>query len=536
MVTTLSVAANSGQRLHAQTLHWNRSYPALPFPAMASDVHVAFLWHMHQPWYALPGSAANLLPWTRLRAAKDYADMAAWLERWPVPVTVNFAPSLTEQLRRYADRTLGDRYLPSHHDPEALADLRAGNVPLPVARRGLPVPDLAQVRSATGEPGKRALWGWSLLAWLGQSVLEEDRELRGLWEGGSFSPADLVAMEEKHCQIMADVLPRYRRLAEEGRIELSATPFHHPILPLLLDSGIARRPQPDAEIPPFSAPQDAQEQVRRALRHHENTFGTRPVGMWPAEGAVSASAARVFAEAGVRWFATDGGILSQSLGRAPTPTELYRPWRFSTESGEVVVLFRDTFLANRISFDYHAWRPEDAAADLLHRLKEVGRTWSGTKPPLVIIAMDGENAWEFYDRNGAPFFSALYRGLQATPGIVPTTVSGYLDRFGGDVLLPDLWPGSWIDADFRTWIGHPGQNVAWELLAAAQRALAEACPGPERDRAREHLLVAEGSDWFWWYGPHHSSPHEPVFDRLFRAYVARAYRELEQAVPADLSA
>jgi len=513
-------------------LSWEGS--SLPFPTMASEVHVAFLWHMHQPWYSLPGSAENLLPWTRLRAAKDYTDMAAWLELWPVPVTVNFTPSLTEQLRCYADGTLTDRYLPSRSGVEALADLRAGHVPLPVARRGLPAPNL--VRSAADGHGERALWGWSLLAWLGQSVLEGDRDLRVLWERGSFSPADLAALEDRHRQAVSNVVPRYRRLAEKGGIELSATPLYHPILPLLLDSGIARRPQPDDEIPRFSAPEDAREQVRRALQHHETTFGARPVGMWPAEGAVSTGAAGVLATAGVRWLVTDGGILARSLGRGATREELHRPWRVASPGGEVAVLFRDTFLSNRISFDYHAWRPEDAAGDLIHRLREVGRAWDRAEPPLVVIAMDGENAWECYERNGAPFFAALYPGLQATPGIVPTTVSGYLDRFGTGVLLPDLWPGSWIDADFRTWIGHPAQNRAWELLSAAERAVAEARPGPERDRAREHLLVAEGSDWFWWYGPHHSSPHEPVFDRLFRARVARAYRELGQAVPVDLSA
>lgn len=501
---------------------------------MATQVHVAFLWHMHQPWYALPGSAENLLPWTRLRAAKDYTDMAAWLERWPVPVTVNFTPSLTEQLRRYADGTLTDRYLPFQSDVETLAYLRAGHVPLPVVRRGLPVPDL--VRVTAGEHGERALWGWFLLAWLGQSVLEGDGDLRNLWERGSFSPADLAALEDRHRQAATNVVPRYRRLAEKGEIELSTTPFYHPILPLLLDSGIAQRSQPNDEIPRFSAPADAQEQVRCALQHHETTFGASPAGMWPAEGAVSISAAGVLAKAGVRWLATDGGILARSLGRAPTREELYRPWRLASPGGEVAVLFRDTLLSNRISFDYHAWRPEDAAGDLSHRFREIGRAWGGDEPPLVLIAMDGENAWEFYERNGASFFAALYHGLQTTPGIVPTTVSGYLNRFRHGALLPSLWPGSWIDADFRTWIGHPAQNRAWEFLSAAEREVTEARPGPERDRAREHLLVAEGSDWFWWYGPHHASPHEPVFDRLFRSHVACAYRELGQAVPTGLSA
>ncbi len=489
---------------------------------MAREVHVAFLWHMHQPWYALPGSAENLLPWTRLRATKDYTDMAAWLERWPVPVTVNFTPSLTEQLRRCAEATLTDPYLPSRSSREALADLRAGSVPLPVGRRGLPAPDPARIRAARGEEGERALVGWSLLAWLGQSVLEADPALRALWERGSFSAADVADLEERHRQLVAGVLPRYRRLAEEGTVELSATPFYHPILPLLLDTGVARRCQPGDPIPPFSAPEDAHAQVTEALVHHEGTFRSRPQGMWPAEGAVSRDALALLGGCGVRWVATDGGILARTLGRAPSPPELYRPWRFRTDGGEIAVLFRDTFLSNRISFDYHAWRGADAAADLLGRLAAVGEGWKETAPPLVLIAMDGENAWDHFERNGLPFFEALYGGLARGGRVVPTTVSTYLDQYGPGGELGDVWPGSWIDADFRTWIGHPAQNAAWEALAAARRRLAEMPPGPERDRAREHLLIAEGSDWFWWYGPRHSSPHEPVFDRLFRAHLAAA--------------
>lgn len=487
---------------------------------MAVEVHVAFLWHMHQPWYALPGANENLLPWTRLRAAKDYTDMVAWLERWPVPVTVNFTPSLTEQLRRYAAGDLADRYVPSQATPSALADLRSGAVPIPLARRGLSTPDLAAVRADSSPAGERTLWGWFLLAWHGQSVLEGEPELGALWAAGTFSAQDLGDLEESHRGLVAAVLPRYRRLATEGTIELSATPFYHPILPLVLDAGTARRCQPGDPIPRFSAPADAREQVVRALAHHELVFGTRPAGMWPAEGAVSADALALLESCGVRWAATDGGVLARTLGRAPTPEELHRPWRFRTDEGEITVLFRDTFLSNRISFDYHAWDGPAAAADLLARLEAVGRGWRGSAPPLVLIAMDGENAWDHFDRNGLPFFQALYGGLARHNRVVPSTISRYLERYGAGQELVDLWPGSWIDADFRTWIGHPAQNRAWEALAAAHRAVEEMPAGPSRDRAQEHLLIAEGSDWFWWYGPRHSSPHEPVFDRLFRAHLA----------------
>ncbi|HAZ31036.1 TPA: hypothetical protein DCY65_05675 [Candidatus Acetothermia bacterium] len=536
MVATSDGAPKCGHRACAAARDWPTGYPTLPLPTMATQVHVAFLWHMHQPWYALPDSAVNLLPWTRLRAAKDYTDMAAFIEKGEVPVTVNFTPSLTEQLHRYAIGSLTDPYFPSAADDRSSADLTTGAVPLPVTRRGFPAPNLDGLRRAATTPhGEQALWGWFLLSWIAQSVLEEDRVLAEIAQKGTFSASDLRGLEELHRRLVRGVLPRYRRLATQGGIELTTTPFYHPILPLLLDSTVARRPRPEDPIPSFSAPDDAREQVKRALVHHEATFGSRPQGTWPAEGAVSPEAAAAFADVGVRWIATDGGILARSLGRPPTPEELYRPWRFSVVNGEVTVLFRDTHLSNSLSFQYHAWRAEDAVGDLVRRFREIGQTWRKTGPPLILIAMDGENAWDFYDRNGRSFFEALYRALRRTPGVVPITVSEYLDRFGAGEFLPDLWSGSWIDEDFRTWIGHPEQNSAWERLAAAHEAVVDCPDRAARDRARDHLLVAEGSDWFWWYGPHHTAAHEPVFDRLFRGHVAQAYRELGQPVPADLT-
>ncbi|MDY0392681.1 MAG: glycoside hydrolase family 57 protein [Candidatus Bipolaricaulis sp.] len=503
---------------------------------MGSQVHVAFLWHMHQPWYALPGSVENLLPWTRLRATKDYTDMAAFIARGEVPVTVNFTPCLTEQLTRYAAGSLSDGYFPATAGEGALRDLLSGAIPLPVARRGFSVPDLDRLRAAAVTPeGERALWGWFLLAWIGQTVLDGDPSLRDLAQRGRFVPDDLERLSDVHRRLVGEVLPRYRALAAEGMVELTATPFYHPILPLLLDSQVARRAQPSDPIPPFSAPDDARDQVRRALAHHEATFGGRPAGMWPAEGAVSAEAAAVFAHAGVRWIATDGAILARSLGRPPHREDLYRPWRFATGSGELTILSRDTYLSNLIGFDYHRWPAADAASDLVRRLREIGKEWHEDAPPLVLIAMDGENAWDFYERNGQPFLEALYRLVRSSPDLVPTTVSGYLDQqSSAPRALPDLWPGSWIDADFRTWIGYPAQNAAWIRLARARDAV-QSCPDPAaRAHARDHLLVAEGSDWFWWYGPHHTAAHEPVFDRVFREHVAAAYREIGLPIPPDL--
>ncbi len=501
---------------------------------MAAQVHVAFLWHMHQPWYLEPGSHHALLPWTRLRATKDYTDMALLLEQTQAPVTVNFAPSLVEQLRRYASGQTWDAFTPSRATPQALEEIRTGRLSLPLARRGFPLPNLEALRSQASTPqGERNLWGWFLLSWTAQAVLEARSDLH-LPPGHAFTAPELAELEVLHGKILAEVVPRYRKLAEEGVVELSATPFYHPILPLLLDSAVARRPHPEDTVPAFSAPEDAHVQVAQALAHHKAVFGKEPQGMWPAEGAVSPEAAAVFAQHGVLWIATDGEILARTLGRSPAPEELHLPWKLSTSHGEITVLFRDTFLSNRISFDYHAWRPADAVADFVERLKAVGAHWKAAQPPLVLIAMDGENAWDFYERNGRAFLLDLYHRVQDAPGLCLTRISDYLAQFGAQASLPGLWSGSWISADFRTWIGYPKQNQAWERLAAARAAVASH-PDPERRaRAREHIYIAQGSDWFWWLSPYNTTPQAPLFDRLFRAHLAQTYRELGQNVPALL--
>lgn len=488
-------------------------------------VYVAFLWHMHQPWYVLPSTGEAILPWVRLRATKDYYDMGKIIESCGAQVTVNFSPSLTEQLRRYAAGELTDPYQALFRPPEEAPLKLLGAFPVPKSRRGAPGP--------RGQPIDQQVRFH--LAWTGQVALEEDQELGALWaKGRGFGISELSFLERKHTEMLGELLPLYRRLSQGGQTELSATPFYHPILPLIIDTGIARRCQPEAPLPAFSSPEDALDQVRRALAHHSETFGERPLGMWPAEGAVSPEAVALLAEAGLSWIATDGEILARTLGRAPTPEELHRPWRFRAPEGEIAVLFRDTSLSNRISFDYHSWEPRKAVADLLGHLRAVGKGWRGKAPPLVLIAMDGENAWDGYDRNGRPFLEGLYRGIAADPKLEMIGVGEYLRRFGAEGELQGLWSGSWINADFSTWIGDKDQNRAWELLGTTHRAVSESADSECKARAQEYLYVAEGSDWFWWYGPFHSSPQEPDFDRLFREHLAQAFRELGREPPKGL--
>ena len=492
---------------------------------MRDQVHVAILWHMHQPWYLLPEGREAVLPWTRLRAAKDYYDMAEHLRRTGFPCTVNFTPSLTEQLRLLAAGEATDPYTPD--GPErAQRELREGLIPLPLPRRGLPVP--------TSFSSAEEFWAWFHLAWTAQTVLEEDRRVPPLWAAAP-PPAALAELRALQGELVRAVLPLYRGLGRSGQVELSTTPFYHPILPLLLDSAVAKRARPGDEIPPFSAPEDGRAHAAQALEHHASLFGEKPVGMWPAEAAVSPEALALLAELGLLWVATDGEILARTLGRAPTPAELYRPWRFRAGSPEIFVFFRDPLLSNLVSFEYGRWPWEKAVEDLVLRVQRGTAGWNERVPPLVLIALDGENAWDHYERNGRPFLLTLYRAL--AEHFLPITLGEYLRRYGLDGRAGDLttlWSGSWIDADFRTWIGEPLQNQAWGALAAVREAI-RAHPDPlVQGNARRHAYVAEGSDWFWWRSSRHRTPLAPHFARIFRAHLAWAWRALGREPPREL--
>ncbi|MBC7222261.1 hypothetical protein H5T56_04705 [Candidatus Bipolaricaulota bacterium] len=478
------------------------------------ELYLSFLWHMHQPWYVLPESTRAELPWVRLRASKDYYDMALYLKEAEFPAAVNFTPSLARQLELYSQGKICDPYTPEG-DREALKEIRTGLIPRPLARRGFPQTE-------------EDLWVSFYLAWLSQTFLEENGFLSGL-DRTDKALAELARIQR---ELVSQVLPLYRGLQEEGQIELTTTPFYHPILPLLIDTQVARRSRPEDEVPEFSAHDDAELQVQRALNYHEEVFGERPRGMWPAEAAVSPEALALMAQAGVQWVATDEGILARTLGRPPAPEELYRPWSFSFGNLELCLFFRDSTLSNLLSFDYGKWPTEEAVRDFLARLEAVRARYRGTSPPLVLVAMDGENAWDHYERNGRPFLLGLYRAIKERD-FIPITPGEYLARFGPEGKLTELWSGSWIDADFRTWIGEEKQNRAWRALARLKEAF-HAAPKEAQQKALESILILEGSDWYWWRSSRNPTPLAHRFARIFREHLRYAYVALGKEPSEDL--
>ena len=535
---------------------------------------VAILWHMHQPYYEDLVTREHILPWVRLHALKDYFGMVALLREFPrVRMTFNLVPSMLLQVEAFAANQARDRYLevglkPAAELTEQDAVFLVQNFfhaqrwrmiePYPryaelLARRGnaATAADALAAALRFSEDDLRDLQVWQKLAWIDPSYLEGDERVGGLiTKGRYFTEADKALLRTVELELLNAVIPAYREAAAGGQVELSTSPFYHPILPLLCDTDVYRRTHPASKMPRerFVHPEDAVEQLARAVSYHTRLFGRRPTGVWPSEGSVSDAMVPIVAGGGFEWMATDEQILARTLGldftrddqgRVDRPELLYQPYVIGAEGARVTCAFRDHALSDLIGFAYAGWPPDVAADDLVSRVAEAGSRYAdrtGGQEAVVPIILDGENAWEHFEGGGRPFLRALYARLSAHPQLRTVTMGEACRQARRE--LPGIFPGSWIDASFYIWIGHPDDHLAWGQLADARQALE--APGDVEPaalaRAREEVLIAEGSDWFWWYGDDHSSEHDAEFDDLFRRHLRNVYRLLDKPVPEELFA
>lgn len=519
----------------------------------SKNLKVCILWHMHQPDYRDPISDQTLLPWTWLHALKDYGEMLETVVETEARVTVNLVPSLLEQLERYEQGTDKDYWLdlitrsPADlSEPErrfCVDQFFSVNEETQI-RPHKRYRDLFHLKSVQPDSADQFsdqdlldLQVWFLLAWTGSHLRRKKTVVADLLKQGSLFTEDQKRSLLSCCHAeVARVLSMHRQLEDEGQIEISVTPYAHPILPLLCDLHMAQSPSPGLPLPAadFRYPEDARLQVREGLKTADRLLSPRPRGMWPAEGAVSEEAATILAEEGALWAATDEDILARSLADGPVDRKtLYQIYRY----GKLPLLFRDRELSDRIGFLYATWDSGDAVVDLICRLKEIaGLSPGGT----VAIILDGENCWERYPDNGYPFLRDFYQELRLTPELEMTTIQQALKR-SEPVALERLWAGSWIRADFTTWIGHAEENLAWEMLHQARRdvfsdQIQKALDQPDEPLSEpvRELLRAEGSDWFWWYGDEHSTAQADIFDRLFRLHLEGLYQLRGLLPPASL--
>ena len=565
----------------------------------SEPIHVAFVWHMHKPYYRSARTGAFQMPWARLHALKDYLDMVEVLADYPtIHQTFNLVPSLVEQLEDYASGGVTDVYWEHAITPaaELLPSERAFIVERMCERADHPRAkshprylQLAQKRESEACRGwdtcgglfsvdeLRDLQIWFDLAWFDPTLLEAPALAALVERGRDYREEDKLVLAQVQRDMLARVIPAYKDAAGRGQIELSTSPYFHPILPLLANSDAARVGAGDTVLPHrrFAHPEDAWEQVDTGAAKHERVFGARPRGMWCSEQAVGEDVLPLLMRAGIEWTISDQTVLSRSLsGSAPAGSAAggaageagpasrspYMPYLLRRQEGDMAIIFRDHTLSDLVGFGYQSWDSREAAHDLLGRIRAIGAEGA----PLVTIALDGENAWEYYPHDGRDFLRHLYEGLAADPAIRCVTVSEHLERHPATERLDWLHTGSWIGGDLRTWSGDPGHNAAWDLLhdardlAASRRyaagggdrvggvegpadadrqaggAPADADPLGAAEAAWRHILVAEGSDWFWWFGEHHHTELDYIWDLEFRQHLQEVYRCLGDPVPVRL--
>jgi alpha-amylase/alpha-mannosidase (GH57 family) len=538
---------------------------------------VVLMWHMHQPQYRDALTGQYVLPWTYLHAIKDYVDMAAHLEAAPsARAVVNFTPVLIEQLEEIAAR------IAQHLDSGAplpdpvLALLGPAEVPQVATERlellraclraqrknmierfpaYLELATLAETFATSERIGYASdqfmheLAVWYHLAWLGETVRRSDPLVAALTaQGRAFTLANRRELLALIGRLVASIIPRFRALSDAGQCELSLTPYAHPIVPLLIDFAAARQAQPTAALPhhgPYpGGAERAAWHMREGIRVFTAAFGKRPVGCWPSEGAISQETLELIEKFEFRWTASSTNVLRASLLLSSDPSRSFddrdfnRPYRLDNAS--LNCFFRDDELSDLIGFGYATWRGDDAAANLVQELVARARRLDGAPGHAVLIALDGENAWEHYPFNGYFFLSALYAALAAHPALELTTLSQCAARGLAAATLARVVAGSWVHGTLATWMGDAAKNAGWELLCEAKRAFDHtAFDGDagraQRSAAERQLALCESSDWFWWFGDYNPEDAVMQFDHLYRRQLVNLYRILMLAPPENLS-
>ena len=549
-------------------------------------LYLNLYWHMHQPDYRDTVNNEYVLPWTYLHAIKDYSDMAFHLEANPkARVTFNFVPILLEQLEDYSlqfkKNEIRDPLLSLlvHENLSELSKDQCQLVvqscfkshhekmlsPFPHYQRLLQIYQLVEKMACNDEyhylsgQYKADLLVWYHLAWCGESLRRNNKVIQALMtKGVLFTLEDRQQLFNVIGETISGLIPRYKALMQRKQIEISTTPYYHPILPLLLDFKSTLDAMPYAPLPhnvKYSGGYSrAVEHVVSAKKFHANLFGENPRGMWPAEGGVSAAALSLMAEQSVEWAATGQTVLVNSLLKshlnvADKNEYLYQPYRVTNGEHDILCFFRDDNLSDKIGFEYAKMHTPDAVTDFVKTLEDIHQSAAldavSSQSKVVSVILDGENAWEYYPYNGYYFLSELYEALANHPDIEMTTFSDMVDLYQSKQYktkrisapaLPQVAAGSWVYGTFSTWIGSKDKNLAWDLLCAAKKTydsvMSKGILTADQLAASERqLAICEGSDWFWWFGDYNSSDSVASFDQLYRLNLINLYKLLQQPVP-----
>ncbi len=507
-------------------------------------MYVAFLWHMHQPFYKDLIKNNYVMPWTFLHAIKDYFDMIEIVNEFDsIKLNFNFVPSLIEQIQDYSKGSNSDYFLKTLKKDVAFLNEQEKEYLLKqlfCANYDNMIKSFPRYRELFIKSKDNSVFSDQdfldleilyLISWCGFYIRKKS-ELIGelIKKGKNFSEYNKQVLIDELFYYVGTILDKYKNSQINSKVEISTSPYFHPILPLLIEPSVAKVSMPNVNLPNINNnfKDDAINQIKTGIEKYQEVFSVTPNGMWPSEGSVSEETVAIIGQNNIKWIATDEDILFLSHKHL-SKKELYYPYNFK----DVNIFFRDKELSNLIGFKYSKWDYKDAAIDFYSRLKKIENEVKDDNA-IISIILDGENCWEFYKDNGIPFLREVYKLIEKDNSLAFTTYSDYLESYQSDRFLHYLHPGSWINANYGIWIGHPEENKAWELLSDAKKVLMQRKEVVSKDKfslAYKELLIAEGSDWFWWYGDDFYSQMSDKFDSLFRSHIANVYSFLNEDIP-----
>lgn len=523
---------------------------------------VAFLWHMHQPYYFDAESEKFIMPWVRLHSLRGYYDMVQILTKFPdIKLNFNLVPSLLIQIEKYIYHNKTDKYFElSMKKPEDLTEQERVFIlknffainEKKVIKRYSRYNELFEKCGKDIDISLKNfsnqdimdLQVWFNLAWCGFSLINNAELIQKLIKKQkNFTQHEKEELLLFHIEVMKKIIPLYKEFNDTDQIEIAFSPFYHPILPLIYDNKVAQKCMPDVVLPEklFSAPEDAETQILKSIEYYKQIFNKPLYGVWPSEASVSYNVVKLLAQSNIKWIATDEKILFNTIGFSNEKYKtLYKPYRMKFNEKAINIFFRDKILSDNISFKYSQMEASESVEDIHKILSEIYKNLDNDNH-IITIALDGENVWEYFSDSGEKFLSNLYSMLTEAKEFETTTFSDYLSRYREGPELKNIYPGSWINADFDIWIGAKEENRAWSLLSKTREFLInfiKSNPDFSQEKIREaweKLYQAEGSDWFWWFDDDFPTDHKEVFDSLFRTHLKTVYRILGTNPPTDLN-
>jgi len=462
------------------------------------------------------------------RTLFNYYPMAVLAENFPlVKLNFNITPVLLKQIEGVSSGKYEDRFMSLLREKEGDARevlMIARELPSFILKRH-PAVNLLLDKIENRSYSEKDISDIKILLHLVCfHPLIVDDEIEQLFKKGRyFNDDERELLYKKEGKIMNGTINKYKAIMENEQIEISTSPMMHPILPLLYNTDIAKRTKTSLHIPEaiFSYPQDARRHITEGIETYKNIFGKAPSGMWPSEGSLSDEILELFTEHNLLWTATDEHLLAETLSRPLVNREHLTIWEYKNG---VSIFFRDHHISDLIGFAYQKMEEKKSAIQLFERLNHISE---GSPDRIISIILDGENPWDFYPDYGLNFLYTLYERLSDANSIKTITFSEALKSNIIHNKIDRISPGSWMGVNFDNWIGKEPANKAWMILKQARDAAEERMKSINNEEKKkvimDYIMLAESSDWFWWYSLPVDREIKIRFDIYFRHNIRKIY-------------